>query len=117
MTSLANSRSDEKHDIMDMSILDVVLHMIITYIDLLYRYPEAFEFEESQQKEFNRWKQEVLQNLSLILQQVNDALTFIIRKKPSETEQQKFTFSSATLDALFKILFFLDHDDQVKGLS
>jgi len=41
--------------------------MVIDYIDLLYNNPEAFEFEESQQKEFNRWKQEIIQNLCLIL--------------------------------------------------
>ena len=43
-----------------MSLLDIILHYIISYIDMLYNSPDAFEFDESQQKGFNRWKQEVL---------------------------------------------------------
>ena len=39
-----------------MSLLDFILLMIVDYITLLYDCPECFEFEESQQKEFNRWK-------------------------------------------------------------
>jgi len=90
--------------------------MIVDYITLLDSYPEAFRLEESQQKEFNRWKQELMQNLCLILQQINVVLNIMIRKKPTEEQQaeyrQTYTFYKETLSRLFMILFFLNAEEQ-----
>jgi len=46
----------EDLNVMDMTLLDQVLQMIIDYISLINDCPEAFPLEESQQKEFNGWK-------------------------------------------------------------
>jgi hypothetical protein len=45
---------------MKMTLLEQIISMILDYIQLLCQNPEAFEFQESQVKEFNRWKQEIL---------------------------------------------------------
>ncbi len=57
-----------QNDIQNLTLLDLILQMILDYIYLLEKYPEAFEFQEIQEKEFYRWKQEILQNVCLILQ-------------------------------------------------
>jgi hypothetical protein len=75
----------------DMSLFDYILQMIVDYITLIYETPECFEFEESQQKEFNRWKQEILENLSLIVQQINIALNIQARKKTENVNENSFS--------------------------
>lgn len=92
---------------------------MIDYIRLLCNHPESFEFEESQQKEFNRWKQEILQNICLILQQLNVALNILSRKSLSDAQRSKYEnmycLSSKTLDKIFMILFFLDQEGVAAG--
>ena len=83
------------------SLLDLILQIILDYIGFLYKHPDAFEQEASQQKEFSRWKQDILQHVCLILQQVSVALNILIRKKPSAEQQAHYTaayrFSKDTL--------------------
>lgn len=113
--------SSQQTDIMDMTILDQILQMIIDYIRLLCSHPDSFEFEESQQREFNRWKQEILQNICLILQQLNVALNILTRKHLSDAQRSKYensySLSNKTLDKIFMILFFLDQDGETAGAS
>ena len=68
---------------MEMTLLDQVLQMIIDYISLINDCPEAFPLGESQQKEFNGWKQEILQHLCLIIYQVTVSLNIARRKLQS----------------------------------
>jgi hypothetical protein len=49
-------KKDQNGEVMKMTLLDQILQMIIDYIKLLGIYPEAFEYQESQEREFNRWK-------------------------------------------------------------
>jgi hypothetical protein len=51
-----------------LTLLDQILQMVLDYIELLCHHPDAFEFSESNEKDFNRWKQEILQQVQLILQ-------------------------------------------------
>ena len=99
----------------DMSLLDQVLQMILDYIELLCHHPDAFDFQESHEKDFNRWKQEVLQNVCMILYQVNVSLNILKRKDSSEPQiaayQKEYSLSNETVNKIFKILFFIDQDD------
>lgn len=77
--------------VMNMTLLDQILQMIVDYIVLLNKHAGAFELQETQTSEFNRWKQEILQNLCLILQQLNVRLNILERRKqgdPAKHERQ-----------------------------
>jgi len=75
---------------MKMTLLDQILQMIIDYIKLLGVYPEVFEYQESQEKEFNRWKQQILEYISFILHQVNVSLNILQRKNVSVSQQIEY---------------------------
>ena len=67
---------------MKMSLFDQILSIILDYIDCLSSHPEVFELEESQQKEFNKWKQDILHYVCQLLHQIHVALNILIRRKP-----------------------------------
>lgn len=99
------------------SLFDLVLQYLLDYVTSLQRHPEVFELEESGQKDFNKWKQEVLQNVCLMLQQINVAANILVRKKPDEEQQaayvRTFRFTTKTLEKLMSLLFnFEDPDEQ-----
>lgn len=89
--------------------------MILDYIELLCLHPDAFDFQESHEKDFNRWKQEILQNVCMILYQINVSLNILKRKELTpiliETYQKEYSLSNQTVNKIFKILFFIDQDD------
>ena len=68
----------------DETLLDLTLAMILEYIGLVCGQPDAFEFLESQERDFNRWKQDILQNISRILEQTKTALRIIKRRGLNE---------------------------------
>jgi hypothetical protein len=43
-------------NIKDSTLLELILQMVTDYIYLLEKYPEAFDFQEIQEKEFYWWK-------------------------------------------------------------
>jgi hypothetical protein len=43
-------------NIKNLTLLDLILQTVADYIYLLEKYPEAFDFQEIQEKEFYRWK-------------------------------------------------------------
>lgn len=95
--------------VIDMTLLDQILQMIADCILLTTGHPDAFDFSESQEKELNKWKQDTLQNLCRIFQQIDVSLNIVGRKlKGRIPAKQDFRFTLSTLNKLFKILFFAD---------
>lgn len=96
----------------EMSLLDQILQMIADCILLTTGHPDAFDFSETQEKEFNKWKLEILQNLCRILQQIDVSLNIVGRKMRGKVPlKQEFRFSLETLNKIFKILFFAGPDN------
>lgn len=93
--------------------------MILQYIGLVCSQPDAFEFLESQERDFNRWKQDILQNVSRLLEQTRTALRIIKRRGLKEDEikkyEEQYILSNETLDKIFKILFFVESEKQGEG--
>lgn len=99
----------ESDTVKEMSLLDQILQMIADCILLTTGHPEAFDFSETQEKEFNKWKQDILVSLCRILQQVEVSLNIVGRKmKGRPPSKQEFRFSVKTLNRIFKILFFAE---------
>jgi len=69
-----------QESVMQMSLLDQILQMIVDCILLINGRPEAFDFLETQEKEFHKWKQDILQNLWRLLQQINISLNIVGRR-------------------------------------
>ena len=71
---------DESKTWKSMTLLDQIFQCLNDYIVIFQENPEIFDFEQTQMKEFNAWRQEILQNLCLILNQVNVSLNIVGRK-------------------------------------